>query len=279
MKFEYFNKFNVYLINNNIRYLIMKTFLRSFFLLFLISTIITAQGSAGTNAKYEYRSLIDMPTAGILEKGFAGVVIDVMPNGVLITQVEAGAFNNFSFGISYGGSNVIGTGEVDWYKFPGIYAKFRFIDEARMMPAIAVGFDSQGKGVYDDELSRYQIKSPGFYVTASKNFELLGYLSIHGMVNYTLERDDKDKDLNLVFGVEKTIGGSVSFYAEYDFALNDNNPLSLGAGKGYLNAGVRWSLAQGFTIGIDLRDLLSNQKINTYRADRALYVEYVSSIF
>jgi len=279
MKFEYYNKFNVYLINNNIKYLIMKTVLRSFFLLFLISTIITAQGSAGTNAKYEYRSLIDMPTAGILEKGFAGVVIDVMPNGVVITQVEAGAFDNFSFGISYGGSNVIGTGNVDWYNYPGIYAKFRFIDEARMMPAIAVGFDSQGKGVYDEELNRYQIKSPGFYVTTSKNFELLGYLSIHGVINYTLERDDKDKDLNLAFGVEKTIGGSVSFYAEYDFALNDNNPLSLGAGKGYLNAGVRWSIAQGFTLGLDLRDLLNNQKINTYRADRALYVEYVASIF
>ena len=73
MKFEYYNKFNVYLINNNIRYLIMKTFLRSYILLFLISTIITAQGSAGTNAKYEYRTLIDMPTAGILENPQAKV--------------------------------------------------------------------------------------------------------------------------------------------------------------------------------------------------------------
>ena len=279
MKIEYYYKFNVYLINNKFAKIIMKIILRSYILLLLISTNLIAQGSAGTNAKYEYRTLIDMQTAGILEKGFAGVVIDIMPNGVVITQVETGAFNNFSFGISYGGSNIIGTGNPDWYKLPGIYAKFRFIDESQMTPAIAVGFDSQGKGLYSDELNRYQIKSPGFFVAASKNFELLGYLSIHGMLNYTLERDDSDKDLNLAVGIEKTIGGSVSLYTEYDFALNDNNPLSFGAGKGYLNAGVRWSLAQGFTIGLDFRDLLSNQKLNPYRADRALYIEYISSIF
>jgi hypothetical protein len=87
------------------------------------------------------------------------------------------------------------------------------------------------------------------------------------------------KDLNLAIGVEKTIGSKVSLYAEYDFALNDNNPLSLGSGKGYLNFGVRWAIAEGFTVGLDLRDVLSNEKINTYSADRALFVEYIAPIF
>ena len=227
----------------------MKILLRTYLITLLIASIVTAQGSAGTNAKYEYRSLIDMQTAGILEKGFAGIGIDIMPNGVLIAQIESGAFNNFCFGISYGGSNIVGTGNPEGYKWPGIFAKFRFIDETHVMPAIAVGFDSQGKGLYDEELNRYQIKSPGFFAAASKNFELLGYLSIHGMINYTLEREDNDKDLNLAFGIEKTIGGPLSLYVEYDFALNDNNPLALGAGKGYLNTGIRWSLAQGLTLG------------------------------
>ena len=34
----------------------------------VFSLTIFAQGTAGTDAKYEYRSLIDLPTAGILEK-------------------------------------------------------------------------------------------------------------------------------------------------------------------------------------------------------------------
>ena len=257
----------------------MKSILKIFLTLTITSTFIFSQGSAGTNAKFEYRSLIDMQTAGILEKGYVGVGIDVMPEGVVITQVEVGVFNNFSFGISYGGSNIIGSGEVDFYPLPGVYVKGRLFDEAEIMPAIAIGFDSQGKGVYYDDLNRYQIKSPGFFLSTSKNFELLGYFSIHAMINYTLERDDNDKDANLVIGAEKTVGGSVSLYAEYDFALNDNNPLSLGDGKGYLNIGARWSIAEGFTVGLDLRDLLSNEKVNTYSADRALFIEYIAPIF
>jgi hypothetical protein len=245
----------------------------------LFTSIIFAQGSAGTNAKFEYRSLIDMQTAGVLEKGYVGVGIDVMPEGVMISQIEVGVFNNFSFGISYGAENIIGSGNVNFYPLPGVYAKGRIFDEAEMMPAIAIGFDSQGKGLYSDALERYQIKSPGFFVAASKNFELLGYFSIHAMINYTLERDDNDKDLNLSIGAEKTLGSKVSLYAEYDFALNDNNPLSFGDGKGYLNIGARWSVAEGFTVGLDLRDLLSNQKINTYSADRALFIEYIAPIF
>lgn len=245
----------------------------------LFTSIIFAQGSAGTNAKFEYRSLIDMQTAGVLEKGYVGVGIDVMPEGVMISQIEVGVFNNFSFGISYGAENIIGSGNVNFYPLPGVYAKGRIFDEAEIMPAIAIGFDSQGKGLYSDVLERYEIKSPGFFVATSKNFELLGYFSIHAMLNYTLERDDNDKDLNLSIGAEKTLGSKVSLYAEYDFALNDNNPLSFGDGKGYLNIGVRWSVAEGFTVGLDLRDLLSNQKINTYSANRALFIEYIAPIF
>ncbi len=255
------------------------TKIKIFILSIFISTLVFAQGSAGTNAKYEYRGLIDIQTAGVLEKGYVGVGIDVMPKGVVISEIEVGVFDNFSIGISYGGANIIGTGSIDFYKLPGVYIKGRIIDESEEMPAIALGFNSQGKGEFLSRLNRYEIKSPGFFLTSSKNFELFGYISIHAMLNYTLERDDKDKDLNFALGLEKTIGGNVSLYAEYDFALNDNNPLSLGAGKGYLNFGARWSVTDGFTIGLDLRDLLSNQKINTFSADRALFVEYITSIF
>ena len=245
----------------------------------VFSLTIFAQGTAGTDAKYEYRSLIDLPTAGILEKGYVGVSADVMPHGVVISKIEVGVFDNFSFGISYGGSNVIGTGKVDWYELPGVNVRARLVDETEGVPALTIGFDSQGKGFYNDALNRYEIKSPGFYVAGAKNFEFLGYLSLHGEINYSLERDDDDKDLNLGVGVEKTIGGKVSLVAEYNFAINDNTIRAYGDGNGYLNMGVRWSVGEGFTLGLDFRDLLSNKKINSYKADRALYVEFISSIF
>ena len=255
-----------------------------FFFLIIVSPSFS-QGTAGTNAKYEYRSLIDMPTAGILEKGHVGVGMDVLPYGVIISKIEVGVFDNFSFGISYGGSNIIGSGKVDWYKSPGINARLRVLDETEGTPAITLGFDSQGKGSYFESLNRYEIKSPGIFAAFAKNFDFLGYLSLHGALTYSLERNDGDKDINVIVGFEKTIGGTVSLIAEYDFANNDNTGNSLGDGSGYLNMGVRWSVGDGFTIGLDLRNLVDNKKLkdeinDLYRSgDRSIFVEYIRSIF
>lgn len=264
---------------------------RKLSIIFFTATIIAAQGSAGTNAKFEYRSLVDLPSAGILEKGYVGVSMDVLPAGVVISKIEVGVFDNFSFGISYGGANIIGRGSVDWYNLPGVNIRFRIIDENEGFPALTIGFDSQGKGEYAEGKNRFAIKSPGFFAAAAKNFELLGYLSIHGIVNYSLERDDNDKDLNIGVGIEKTIGGRVSVVAEYDFGINDNNPASFGAGKGYLNMGLRWSVGDGFTIGVNFRDLLDNKNdalqsnkddkkiFSSSKADRGIFVEYIKAIF
>ena len=257
----------------------MKTLLISLIILTLFTTISYPQGTAGDKAKFEYRTLIDMPTAGILEKGFVGSTTDILPMGVVIQRLEVGVFNNVSFGISYGGANLIGEGDIDWYKLPGVNIRFRLFNEALTFPAISIGFDSQGKGVYHDSSGRYDIKSPGFYAAASKNFALLGYLSLHATAGYSLESKDGDNFINLYVGAEKTLGSNVSIIAEYNFAFNDNDTKYYGSDKGYLNAGIRWTAGAGFTIEFDLRDLLSNKKLSPYAADRALKIEYIKSIF
>lgn len=246
----------------------------------IISAQIFAQGTAGEKAKFEYRSIIDMPTAGILEKGYVGVTNDVLPDGVVILKMEVGVFDNISFGISYGGANIIGAGEIKWYKLPGVNIRFRLFDETVVTPAITMGFDSQGKGEYFDSTSRYAIKSPGFYGAVSKNFAFLGYLSLHGSVNYSLETKDGDNFLDFKIGFEKTIGATFSIIGEYDFAFNDNHPDNpFGNGNGYLNMGFRWALGNGFTLGFDLRDLLDNKKWKPSAADRAIKIEYIKNIF
>ncbi|GAB4295951.1 MAG: hypothetical protein Kow0098_18760 [Ignavibacteriaceae bacterium] len=248
-------------------------------LIFSFSSISNPQGSSGENAKFEYRSLIDMPTAGILEKGFVGLTTEILPDGVLIETIEVGVFNNISFGISYGGSNVIGRGTPDWYKIPAVNIRFRIFNESVTMPAITAGFDSQGKGLYFDQANRYSIKSPGFFGAVSKNFAFLGYLSLHGSVNYSLEGKDGDNFVNFLIGFEKTLGENLSVIGEYDLAFNDNETDSFGAGSGYLNMGLRWAVGEGFTIGFDLRDLLKNKKWSPGSADRALRIEFIQSIF
>lgn len=249
-------------------------------ILFFVSyTAIFAQGSAGTAAAHECASLIDLPTAGILEKGNVGINVYLMPQGVTIAKIEVGVFKDFSFGISYGAANFIGINSPRWYKLPGVNIKARIIDETESVPAIAIGFDSQGKGEYDRDLNRFKVKSPGFYAAFSKNYKFLGFLSFHGTINYSLENEDRDKDPNISVGIEKTLGSKLSIITEYDFAINDNAKNSLGDGNGYLNAGLRWALGSGLTLGFDFRDLLSNKKLNAGAADRALKVEFIQSIF
>jgi hypothetical protein len=254
----------------------MKYFLLLFSFLYIN---IAAQGTAGETAKYEYRTLIDMQTAGILEKGFVGVSADILPFGTVIGRLEVGAFDDVSFGISYGGGNLIGAGNPRWYKLPGVNIRFRLFKESLLMPSLTMGFDSQGKGEYFDSSSRYGIKSPGFYAATSKNFALLGYLSLHGSVNYSLETKDGDNFINLYIGIEKTIGSNLSILAEYDFAFNDNTTAYFGNGNGYLNIGLRLTMGEGFTLGMDLRDLLDNKQWSPGSADRAVRIEYIKSIF
>jgi hypothetical protein len=252
---------------------------RFFAFVFLFPVLLLAQGTAGTSAKYEYRKLIDMQTAGVLEKGYVAVTSHALPYGVVDMGLEVGVFENLSFGISYGGENIIGDSRINWYSWPGINIRYRLIDESDSMPGITLGFDSQGRGRVDKELKRFDYKADGLFATASKNFNFLGYLSLHGEINYSFDNKDGDKNPNLKVGVEKTIGKSVSFIAEYDFALNDNGELSFGAGKGYLIFGLRASLGKGLTVGIDMRNMLENKKLNSAVAERGIYLEYISPIF
>jgi hypothetical protein len=254
----------------------------SFILIVMISYLpqLLAQGTAGEGAKYEYRRLIDMPTAGILEKGQVALSSELLPNGTLIAKVEAGIFKNFNIGLSYGGNNIIGSGSPDWYPFPpGVNLRIRLMDETILIPALSVGFDTQGKGEYFKDEKRYAIKAPGIFAAVSKNFSLLGYLSFHGVVNYSvLEEKDGDNFVNLMVGAEKTIGESFSLLFEYNFAFNDNSTSRFGEGKGYMNMGIRWSIGDGVTVGFDLRDLLQNKEWSPNAADRALMIEFIQRI-
>lgn len=240
----------------------------------ILSQTCLAQGSAGSEGKVEPRFLVDIPTAGLLDRGSFAFDINFFQAGGILIGLSAGVLDRLNFGISYGGTYIIGAEEPKWNKLPGVNIKFRLFDESDVIPAIAIGFDSQGKETYIDSLERYIIKSPGFFVAGSKNYAILGYLSIHGGINYSLERADGDKDMNAFIGVEKTVGGDISIMLEHDFGFNDSNREALGKGRGYLNFGARWSLGGGFTFGVDLKDIIKNQQDITI-GKRTIRVEYV----
>ncbi|MGB9663684.1 MAG: hypothetical protein ACPL25_02025 [Ignavibacteria bacterium] len=258
----------------------MKFQLLKFFILLISLNLqnLFAQGSAGTKSEIEPRFLVDMNTAGILQKGMFAIMTEQLPEGVFILKMDVGIFNQFNFGISYGAANFVGKGEMKFYKYPGVNVRFRLFDEEPSFPAILLGFDSQGKGEFIDSIRRFELKSPGFYLVASKNFNFMGLLSLHGGLNYSLETSDQDKNLNIMVGVEKTVGQQISVVAEYDFGLNDDEN-KVGRGRGYLNAGIRWSIGKGLTLGFDFRNLSNNRITDTFGGDRAFRLEFAAMIF
>lgn len=237
-----------------------------------------AQSYAGEGAKIEPTMLIDKPTAGMLKRAHYAISSNYFQRGGVLVGVSVGLFDQFSFGISYGGTEIIGPNKIQMNPQPGINAKLRLFDETLMMPAFALGFDSQGKEPFleADSLNRYTIKSPGVYVAASKNYAFMGNLSVHGGLNLSLEKDDGDNDMNAYLGVEKTLGPDISLLAEYDFAFNDNHLRALGEGRGYLNLGLRWSWGKGLIIGFDLKNVSKNQK-NVSVGNRTLHIDYIGA--
>ena len=224
----------------------------------------------------EIQDLIDQPTAGILEKGQYSFDARLFPYGGALAGLRAGLFESFMIGISYGGRNIIGRGDPEWNELPGVLIKFRLVEETAL-PAVALGFDNQGFGLWSDTLNRYEVKAKGLFAVFSKNFSLgwAGYFGIHGGVNFNTFEDDDDRNMNGFAGFDKNLGRQVFVLAEYNLALDDNAWEALGKNRGFLNAGVRWQIAKPLSLEADFKDLLLNQKdaSSPGREVRIIYVE------
>lgn len=247
--------------------------MRKFFLisgLFFLMTFLSA---------YELKTLANAPTGGILQKGEAEVFTKIYRENGVLCGTKVGLFPRFMFGVSYGAEQVVGNEKPKWHPNIEFSAKFRIIDEGPKMPAIVLGYDSQGHGVYHKNLKRYDIKSKGFYAVASRNYLFMGNLGLHVGANYTMENEDNDKDIDFFVGIDKTIGNAVTFVADYDPAFNDNEDKISStdsfkvAGKGYLNAAI----IVRFTDFLDARfiayDILENSS-RTIGMDRAIQINY-----
>ena len=222
----------------------------------------------------EQRTLINRPTAGSLERGSYDIELRIYSQGGLLGGVAVGLTDRITFGATYGGLNIIGEGKVEWNPRPEVNIKYRLFEESYSGPAISVGYSGQGFGAWSDSLNRYQIKSPGVYTAASKNYSMMGNLGFHGGVNFSFENKDGDEDINMWIGFDKSINEEISILGEYDFALNDNRGETFGSGNGYLNAALRWSFVDELIIEFDVNNILGNRK-DTAAASREIKIIYL----
>ncbi|HBC47752.1 MAG TPA: hypothetical protein DEO84_03130 [candidate division Zixibacteria bacterium] len=236
--------------------------------LILVSVPALAQRETADDSAYSYaripraplRWTIDTPTAGMLPRGSFDLDIKTFTGGGIQTVLGIGLMNRFSVGLAYGASRVLSDTTPNWGPRLEFQLRYRLLEEGHGFPGIAVGFNSQGYGPYDDSLKRYQIKSQGFYVAFSTNFQIYSNnAGLHFGANYSLE-NDRDSDPSIFVGFNADLGNDMLFLSEYDFALNDNTRYSVyGKGRGFFNMGLTWYLTDGLSLELDLKNLLRNR--------------------
>jgi hypothetical protein len=225
-------------------------------MLCILPAVSSAQSADSQPGSGELARLVDSPTAGLVDKGRFAVDIRLFPEGGVVGQLQAGIMRRLTIGLSFGGEGVIGNDPVDWYPRVEAAARYRVLEESEALPALTLGYETQGYGPRAGD--RYQVKSKGFFVAASKNYVSgLGQFGVHTGINWSRESDDDD-GANGWIGIDKTINEELSVVAEYDFGLNDNDDDSLGSGRGFLNAGAYFSPVQGLSLGLLLKNVLEN---------------------
>ncbi|MCK5833747.1 hypothetical protein KAH81_08775 [bacterium] len=242
--------------------------------LLLICVPIFAQG---TNPQYyQPRRIVLRPNAGILpDRAWMGE-IHLGESGSFIGGFSIGLWGRLQVGVNYGAYNVLGRGKANAYPRPNFNAKIRPFNETMKMPAIVLGYEDQGLGKWDKDLSRYAIKSPGFFLVASKNWATFGgNFGLHGGINYSLETEDQH-GFSAYFGFDKNLGEMFALSVEYDIGLNDIEADSVyGEGKGYLNAAFKWSVRPDFEIEFLATDcLINNESESTFSREVRLTFIY-----
>ncbi len=227
----------------------------------------------------QLRKLVDSPTAGLLPRGSFDMDLRIFPRGGAVLTLDVGITHGLMIAISYGGEYVIDERRPDWYPDMEFAVKLQLLQETYLLPALAVGYDGQGNGPYDDSLKRYAYKSKGFYGVISKNYLFANEIpfGLHGGINYSLEDKDKDDDMTIFVGGDMKLSNSLGLVAEYDLATNDDKSgIPYGKGNGYLNAGIHWFFSDNLLMEIDFKNILNNKK-DVYSLDRQFRMIYFES--
>ena len=256
----------------------------------IIIVVILSFVFAQTEQPYPPLDLVSVPTSGTLPRGSYTYETYLSKNGAVMPRLAIGLTESLTFGVSHGIHNMIGDNKPTYNPQPGFQIKYRIFDESESFPAIVIGLDTQGKGefsesIIDMDISRYERKAAGFYFVTSKNWDFLWNLGFHLGLNKNLwEKSgdpEDDNDTNLYLGIDKELNRSFSLIIEFDAGLNDNedeynvSDLSAGKGKGFLNAGIRWSVGKNLLLEINFNDIRKNT--DAEYTNREIKVMYSSS--
>jgi hypothetical protein len=232
--------------------------MRKLFTTILIAACAVLVWGEGEAGPAEPIYMIDSPTAGLLGHGEYNIQGRLGPESAILMGLRIGVKNRLHLGVSFGMQEVFSYESISVNDQVGFQARLRLIEEDAH-PALAVGFNSQGTGIFDEDLERYERKSEGFYAVISRNWRTpAGELSLHGGGNYSLENQDQDS-ANLFGAVDLEVIPGLEFILDLDAALNDNkDDTQYGGGGIYLDGAIRVTYGEKLSMMLIFRDLTQN---------------------
>jgi hypothetical protein len=177
---------------------------------------------------------IDNPLPVMLYHGEVLIHIKEEPINNLRAKIGVGIWNGIILSVSYGGTNIVGYGDIDWEDRPSLDLRIRLFSNGLLESVV---------GYNDEPIENYAKK----YIFATVGTRLMPGLILSGGANYNYEAEEKGVDL---FGnAALTLGEAHTFHLEYIMGANDEE-------KNRFNLGYK---LQSGSLGIqfDLKNIFS----------------------
>jgi hypothetical protein len=181
---------------------------------------------------YEPITGIDNPLPVLLYHGEVLIHIKEEPINKLRAKIGVGIWNGIILGISFGGTNLVGYGDVDWEDQPGVDIRARLFDNGILESVI---------GYNNEPIEEYSEK----HAFAAIGTRLMPGMILSGGANYN---HDEDNGLDIFGNAALTLAEAHTFHLEYIMGTNDDD-------KSRLNLGYK---LQSGSMGIqfDIKNIL-----------------------
>jgi len=201
---------------------------------------------------------VDIPTADILDVGTYSTAFRFYSEGGITSRLVIGPLKRINLGIDFDAQRVIGGGDPHMIR-PSVYFKLRAFDGNDYLPALSLGYDSQGY-LYQQSTRDFLQKEPGLYVVGSHEI-LFPDLFLHAGVNIN---DFNDTKVYGFFGATYRIVSSFGLIAEYDNIRE--------APENRINLGGRYWVTPFFNIDLAARNVGRDADRGAERIVRLNYV-------
>lgn len=194
--------------------------------------------------------LIDIPTAYTLDYGTYKFSFENYQQGNILNKFIFGVTEEMNLGVSLDIENLIGSKPII-LRFPCLYLKFKIYGGSEKFPAVAIGYDQQGRGEYLEEIEEYKQREKGIFVVFSKESFTQGLQINLGANVYQLKDFSFNQDVYGFLGVDYSPIDKISLYLEYDnFRLNKT---------GRVNFGIAYALLPNVNIKLYFKDVTERE--------------------